>query len=735
MRNGSNHTPDVPRSGPWAFLLLFAYTVATCSGLFASSATAKEPDALSRVETQDLKTQMKPLEFRIVEGRVLNAFYQRGPVAAHLLLSGGAHPRVLVAFPAGNSGVGLWFEDRTTPVQWTLDRMQGDAVRDPQGRMLRGIIAEAQVDGELVVHDAVLSSVRVLRDYQFDRRLPEAVKSTPDTHSDTLTWARARLDGAAGYALSVRVLDGTLARNADGRWRLSPKRAGAALRLRIAAYTGEPPLTPLANDALLNANASDDVRSRQALGFLSYREKFLAGSWRFNTYFGRDTLMSVRLLMPALAPEAIESGLRSVLERLNADGEVAHEEDIGEFAVLRRRGGIAPADAKAAISAATTARQDASSDRPVHDQTVHDDPIYDYAMVDDDFMLAPVAAEYLLHSAEGRARVQAFLARTLPSSERIGTALARNAAFVLRSAEPFARQPHYQRLIAFKDERTYGQWRDSREGLAYGRYAYDVNVVFVPAALEAVTAFTRSGLLDAYATPQQREAMRDAAKYTQIWSHYAPPLFRVKVKNARTRIDAYARVIGVDAQQALASVPKSGIEVDALALDTHGNAIPIVHSDGGFALLFRTPAAADVDRILAASLRPFPGGLMTDAGLLVANPALAGEDLQRQFGRNAYHGTVVWSWQQALFAAGLAHQLQREDLPAETRARLRLGQRRLWDAIDATGEWRTSELWTWAYADGRYTPAAFGQNRGDADESNAAQLWSTVYLAIARPTD
>ena len=51
-----------------------------------------------------------PLQFRITEGRVTNAFYQQGPVSAHLLLSAGTQPRVLVAFPAGNSGVGVWFE-------------------------------------------------------------------------------------------------------------------------------------------------------------------------------------------------------------------------------------------------------------------------------------------------------------------------------------------------------------------------------------------------------------------------------------------------------------------------------------------------------------------------------------------------------------------------------------------------------------------------------------------------
>lgn len=706
MRDGSDQTRGRRQRGAFRFarrlvsLFAWASTTALC-GLFAVSPA--------------IAAETPPLEFRIVEGDVLNVFYRQGPTAAHLLLSGGRHPRVLVAFPAGNSGVGLWFEDAATPLRWTLDGVRGADIEDARGRTLRGIVVEARVDGTLVVHDAALGNVRTLRDYQFDRRLPDAAKTLLQARGDTLVWARSRLDGAPGYALSMDVIEGAIARDADGRWRLSPKRAGEPLRLRIAAYTGEPPLTPLEGDALLNANAGDDTRSRQALAFLAYREKFLAGSWRFNTYFGRDTLMSLRLLMPVLAPEAIESGLGAVLERLDAGGEVAHEEEIGEFAVLRRRDGTAAADA------ATPDRQDAA--------------MFDYAMVDDDFMLAPVAAAYLLETPEGRVRAQAFLARTLPSGERAGAALARNAAFVLRSAAPFARQPRYDRLIAFKGDRSYGQWRDSREGLAYGRYAYDVNAVLVPAALDAIAAFARSGLLDPHATPGQRAAMDAAARDAAIWSRHAPALFRTQVRDARDRIGAYARAIGVDADAALASVPARGIRIDALALNARGEPIPVLHSDGGFALLFRAPSAEDLDRLLAATLRPFPGGLMTDAGLLVANPALAGEALQRQFGRNAYHGTVVWSWQQALFAAGLARQLRRTDLPAPMRARLRTAQRRLWAAIDATHDWRTSELWTWSYADGRYTPAAFGQNRGDADESNAAQLWSTVYLAIPRPAD
>ena len=77
----------------------------------------------------------------------------------------------------------------------------------------------------------------------------------------------------------------------------------------ITAATGDTPLTGIALPELLNANAADDPQARNALRFLSYREKFLAGSWRFDTYFGRDTLMSVRLLMPVLQPTAIEAGL------------------------------------------------------------------------------------------------------------------------------------------------------------------------------------------------------------------------------------------------------------------------------------------------------------------------------------------------------------------------------------------------------------------------------------------
>jgi hypothetical protein len=171
----------------------------------------------------------------------------------------------------------------------------------------------------------------------------------------------------------------------------------------------------------------------------------------------------------------------------------------------------------------------------------------------------------------------------------------------------------------------------------------------------------------------------------------------------------------------------------ALALEASGTPIPVMHSDEGFALLFEDLDAARLDRAVTVLIRPFPAGLMTDVGMLVANPAFCAPSLQAQFSRNAYHGTVVWSWQQALFAAGLERQLQRRDLPPDVRAHLIAAQRLLWSAITATQSMKNSELWSWSFDGGQYRVAPFGSAAADADESDAAQLWSTTYLAVRPP--
>src|ERR1700682_3299993 len=102
------------------------------------------------------------LSFDVDEGLNLNSFLRDGPVAAHLLLRSGLDPRILVAFPAGNSGVGLWFSHGTQPVTGTLrGRPQPISVMDERGRPLYGMTAEASMTGveSLSIKQAVLSSV------------------------------------------------------------------------------------------------------------------------------------------------------------------------------------------------------------------------------------------------------------------------------------------------------------------------------------------------------------------------------------------------------------------------------------------------------------------------------------------------------------------------------------------------------------------------------------------------
>jgi hypothetical protein len=674
--------------------------------LAARAGTVAAPDAVAP----------PPLAFAVEIGANDNHFLRQGPVAAHLVLRSGTKPRILLAFPAGNSGVGVWFASTSEPVRFELQGPPQPAHdSDARGRPLYGMTALASIAArDLQIRQAVLSSVRVLRDYEQLGTLAAQLTVAPSVSGNTISWARERLDGAVGYRLTLEITHGELR---DGHLRAG---ADGRIGLRITGLTGETPLTPLAGAQLLSLRAGPDAATRDTLTFLAYREKLLAGSWRFDTYFGRDTLIATRLLLPALSAPAVESALASVLARLSPRGEVAHEEDIGEQAVL---------------------------DHMKLDGSRSAAPVFDYKMIDSSYLLAPLAAAWLLDDARGRPRAAAFLAAANQTAGQggaaggeatRGAALVRNLRFVLSGAASFAAEPGVTHLISLKSGFNVGNWRDSETGLGGGRYPYDVNAVLVPAALRAAGALYASGLLSAYLDANDRASFARAADLARVWRERAPPLFEVVVPAATARgaIESYAAAQGVSAQAALGALGAlgtQGLSFHALALDASGAPVPVLHSDEGFALLFGELSPAAVDQAVTASLRPFPAGLMTGVGMVVANPVYAPPALQSTFSRNAYHGTVIWSWQQALFAAGLERQLRRADLPESVRAHLVGAQRTLWSAIEATRAMNNSELWSWSVGADGYQVAPFGASAADADESNAAQLWSTVYLAVRPP--
>ncbi|MCU9954780.1 hypothetical protein OEJ37_15570 [Burkholderia sp. BKH01] len=671
-----------------------------CAGLLAA---CNDDD----VQSSGTPSNNAALSFRMDTGSQINAFYRQDKVAAHLLARSSTKPRLLVVFPAGNSGTGLWFDDTAQPVNWSLDTPPSAlSAPDTHGRTLYGIGADVSVDTDtLTIRQGVLSNVRFLRDFNGGATIPQQIVTAPAIQGGTAQWQRDRIDGAPGYALRITLRDGgSIAPAAGGKLVLRAPAGSHTLKLHVDALSGETPLSPITRADLLAPSVNPDPVSQNVLEFLSFHDKLLAGSWQYDTYFGRDTLISVRMLMPVLEPAAIEAGLSSVLSRLSADGKVAHEEGIGEFALVDNQ----------------------KNGRP-NDPT----PTYDYKMIDSDYLLAPIAAAWLIDDTRGQARAAAYLAQRGSDGQTNGSRLVVNLLHVATTAQPFAQQPSVANLIHLRPGEIVGNWRDSTDGLGGGVYPYDVNAVLVPAALRAANAFLARGLLDPYLDAAQRATLANTANQAATWETQAPPLFQVSVPAAQaaTDVSAYAPSAGVPAGAA----PSAPLSFYALSLDQQGNPIPVMNSDGGFALLFGTPPDDALQRIVTDVTRPFPTGLVTDAGMLIANPAYANQSLWPKFTSSAYHGTVIWSWQQAMWVAGLDRQLARQDLSATTRALLTQARQTIWQVISNGRDMRTSEMWTWSYVNGQYRTDAFGTRSADATEANAAQLWSTTYLAIRDP--
>lgn len=642
------------------------------------------------------------LHFSIEDGAVRNEFLRDGPVAAHVVLKSGDAPRLIIAFPAGNSGVGLWFEKDAGKAEWAPVQDVRPVVRTlDDGSKRYGVSFKTVINARsLRIRRAILGNIRVLRDYKYVGRIPPSVETPATVRENEITWERRRLDGAAGYFLSVDAINGRVATSpTDGLIDIASN-GEAGLELRITALSGDAPLVGIPERALLSGSAAADDRLRNVLTFLAYEEKFLAGSWQYDTYFGRDTLMSLALLGDSLQPRAIGAGLASVLERLSETGEVAHEEDIGEYALLRRIENGEPAI---------------------------DAPILDYKMIDDDFLLAPILAQHLLDAPGAAGRARPFLARRRADGADFRELALRNARFVIGAARPYGEAPHWSQLIRVRqDSPPVGNWRDSDFGLGGGVYPYDVNVALVPAALRAAARLCESGLLGE--NEETAQLSREARRLHERWSGAATHFkVTIEAESARRHLDKVSRREGFPSTSAVFLQDRS-VAFSALALDKSGAPIAVMHSDVGFDLFFGTPPTERLEEAARLVLQPYPAGLMTPAGMLVANGAHAPDDVAAEFGRDQYHGAVVWSWQQALMAAGLGRQLSRPDLAPSTRQLLSAARCALGAAIERGKHYRSAELWTWTLTNGIFARAPFGESDSHEAESNAAQLWSAVFL-------
>lgn len=88
--------------------------------------------------------------------------------------------------------------------------------------------------------------------------------------------------------------------------------------------------TDILGDVLLAIQSNKEIADQVA--WLSYTSESFAGGWRFLTYFGRDTLLALRLLLPVASRTSAEAILGAVLQRINETGTVCHEETVGDYA-------------------------------------------------------------------------------------------------------------------------------------------------------------------------------------------------------------------------------------------------------------------------------------------------------------------------------------------------------------------------------------------------------------------
>ncbi|MBI4862916.1 MAG: hypothetical protein HY815_22040, partial [Candidatus Riflebacteria bacterium] len=604
----------------------------------------------------------------------------------------------------------------------TFDR-EGD--RDPREEVREVLDRFGRCDGTLCrrLHRAGF------RESHFRSWLEPSVRRS----GRRLVVAWGALAGGIGHHLVVAVDEGGALDCRDGRSLVVTPGPGRLIRLEVDTVHGA--LTPFPASELFDRRVwhrldaigrVDPTRAlwiAEGLGrlrFLCYREKLLAGSWRYLTYFGRDTLLTVRMLREILSVEAIEAALASVVDRLGPDGEVAHEESLGDQAVLER-----------ARSALDGAGQPGPPDAAV----------LDYKMIDGDFILPIALAEYAADP-----RVSSDRVRALVGAGARADRLVRNLERVVRLAEAFALSGRSTDLVSLNPGCLVGDWRDSEDGLAGGRYPCSVNAVLVPQALDAIERLEARGLIPeapGVLSPRLRSALgrrrAGLAAMRERWAGVGE-LFTIRRDAAQVESQTarYLRSGPLSSEgplpdRALAGRPSpaDGVAFPAVALDASGEAIPVMCSDGVLALFGPPLPDQRLARTLEPLIAPFPAGLWHQAGLLVANPALSGsEDLWRRFARRHYHGTVVWSWPIAMAEMGLARQLQVER-PEPLASRVRAARARIRAFLERNAQRGLAELWSFARRGSRWQPAPFGASENDVTESNALQLWSASWLAVA----
>ncbi|MEP7344061.1 MAG: hypothetical protein ABI877_02280 [Gemmatimonadaceae bacterium] len=602
------------------------------------------------------------------------------------------------------------------------------------------------------------------------------------------------LDGRDTLTLELRADSRRVIAQRTGNAISFRPRAGDAITFAVRISTSGAPLTPLTRDEIFSAPFLDFAASVAAAGkdsaaaslrarrmerqmrgveLLSSHEKLMAGLPTYATYFGRDMMVTALMMRPIWREEMSAFVIGSVLRKLSPAGQVSHEEALGGQAVRE-------AAAEYATLIATSKAAGRRGDRTAAESLLtragavlrdHRRVRENYHMMDGEFQLPILIARWINDPAEPAQRKRAFLLDAADNGEPRLTRVLRELAFVARTTSSYAANPIASNLVSFapRDSGRWSSasWRDSNAGYGAGRYAMDINAIWVPHALESIerifTAIRALGFstdslarslpnvlgetaLGKYA--RDESALRGAIETWRAASqHFVVRLGRPDIQTRvaarlaampREERDHWTRVL------ATTGADQDSLTFLAIALDASGQPIGVANTDPATRLFLGDREGSDVPDAAARDavlrdvrlvVRPYPVGLLIDGvGPVVANDAYAPPSVWRAFERDPYHGPrVAWGREVNLFLLGVTNRIAAAQLPVASGAQssdattgryldeLRAAADRVVREVEASGF--HSELWSYTFVDGHPTPVRYGAG---AD----VQLWSTTDLAV-----
>ena len=534
-------------------------------------------------------------------------------------------------------------------------------------------------------------------------RLAPSVRLTSTDRDWTLRVSQPSLDGKNHLWLTLHGDGRTTSASLKGRVLTIRPRGSRPVTISVEVATDGAPLNPLSRSQIFSApfrRFADSAKSqrieREIRGFelLSSRQKLMAGLPTYATYFGRDMLMTALLMEPVWADTMPEFVMGAALAKLGPAGDVSHEEALGGQAIRENAAEFLKTGDSSLLRNLQRTREN-------------------YWMVDDDFQLPVVAGHYFANTRVPLARKRAFVGRW-------GAALRQNLAYVAAQAAPYARDPVARNLVSFKrDPDGYchpGSWRDSRVGYAGGCYAFDVNVVWVPAALRAIgtvdsalRAMGEPGIENAAGVAGMAAAWRDTGRHFTVSLTPAEVEARVRAKLASLPDSERAHW---DAVVDRTGMPTDTLRFPAVSLDSTGQPIPVMSTDPGMWLLLQRQDSAREAELLRPFLLPYPVGLFIDGvGLAVANDAYAPPAVWQMYERDLYHSPrVVWGREVNVLLAALATRNRPGAIDSVRSAVARSGL-------------QYAELWSYKFEGSTLRPVRYGS-------SSDVQLWTLTDLAV-----